>query len=433
MSARTGGTRGPVAFLALLGRNADYRRLFLASVVSLAGDWFAFVAVSGLVTEVTGRESLASVVFAASVLPVFLASPLAGVLADRVDRRRLMITVDLLRVVPALGLVLALHVASAGLAIGCVVMLATLSAFFEPVAPAAAPNLLEPEDLSLGQAALGAAWGSMLFVGAALGGIVAATLGRQASFLINAASFLVSAVLVLRIRAPFSAGPPLATAGVVQHLGEVWRFVRSRPISRALVGIKAGVGVGNGIVGLLPAFAVARFGGGDAAIGLLLAARGVGALIGPFVGRAIAADDGRRALVVCGGSILAYGAAYAALPLTGSLALATVCVALAHLGGGAQWVLSTYGLQVTTPDALRGRVLSLDFGLATAAVGTSSLVAGAAVEIVGLDATCWWLVAISLVYGATWLWRTRPLWRQADDPFRAPLAGLRAGGEGRSR
>lgn len=355
MNVRSGAQGGPGAILDLLRRNGDYRRLFLASVVSLAGDWFAFIAVSGLVTEVTGREGLAAVVFAASVLPV------AGVLADRVDRRRLMITVDLLRVVPALGLVVALRVQSAGLAIGCVVTIATLSAFFEPVAPAAAPNLLEPEDLSLGQAALGAVWGSMLFVGAALGGIVAATFGRQASFLVNAATFLVSAFLVLRIRAPFSAGPPLPAAGVLRSLGEVWSFVRQRPVSRALVGTKAGIGVGNGIVGLLPAFAVARFGGGDAAIGLLLAARGAGALIGPFVGRAIARDDGRRVLVVCGGSILFYGVAYAALPLTGSLTLATVCVGLAHLGGGAQWVLSTYGLQVTTPDALRGRVLSLDF------------------------------------------------------------------------
>lgn len=256
---------------------------------------------------------------------------------------------------------------------------------------------------------------------------------RQASFLVNAATFLVSAFLVLRIRAPFSAGPPLPAAGVLRSLGEVWSFVRQRPVSRALVGTKAGIGVGNGIVGLLPAFAVARFGGGDAAIGLLLAARGAGALIGPFVGRAIARDDGRRVLVVCGGSILFYGVAYAALPLTGSLTLATVCVGLAHLGGGAQWVLSTYGLQVTTPDALRGRVLSLDFGLATAAVGVSSLAAGGAVEVVGLTATCWWLVALSLAYGMTWLWRTRALWRRADDPFRGFQPEATGGREDRSR
>jgi len=424
---------GPGAILALLRRNADFRRLFLASVVSLAGDWFAFVAVSGLVAEVTGREGLAAVVFAASVLPVFLASPLAGVLADRVDRRRLMITVDLLRIVPALGLVAALHLESAGLAIGCVVTIATLSAFFEPVVPAVAPNLLRPAELSLGQAAIGAVWGSMLFVGAALGGIVAATFGRQTSFLVNAATFLLSAVLVLRIRAPFSAGPPLPAASVFRDLGEVWRFVHGRPVIRALVGIKAGVGVGNGIVGLLPAFAIARFGGTDAAIGLLLAARGAGALMGPFVGRAIAGNDGRRILIVCGGSILFYGLTYAALPLTGSLALAALCVGLAHLGGGAQWVLSTYGLQVTTPDALRGRVLSLDFGLATAAVGISSLVAGAAVEILGLTATCWWLVALSLAYGTTWLWRTRALWRQPDDPFQPAGPGATRGRGDRSR
>ncbi|ATB27665.1 MFS transporter [Melittangium boletus] len=120
--------------LALLGRNADYRRLFLATLVSMAGDWFAFVAISGFVTEATGRLGASAAVFAARVLPMSLLSPVAGVLADHVDRRRLMIAVDLLRVVPALG------------------MLAALSAFFDPVSEASVPNVVEPEDLSLAQA-----------------------------------------------------------------------------------------------------------------------------------------------------------------------------------------------------------------------------------------------------------------------------------------
>jgi predicted MFS family arabinose efflux permease len=406
----------------LLRRNPAFRRLFLAVVVSLLGDWFSFVAVSGFIVERTGRPGLAAVVYAASVLPIFFLSPVAGVFADRWDRRRLMVGADLLRVVPVLGLLVALWQGSAALAIACVVLLSAISAFFEPAAAAATPNLVEPEDLPIAQAAMGAVWGTMLFVGAAVGGVVTAGLGREASIVIDAASFVVSALLLAGIRRPFRVrtAPHDSMWG---HLREVWRFVRSRKLVRALLVTKTGVGVGNGIVGLLPAYALARFGAGDAGIGALLAARGLGALLGPFVASRFVVGDGRRLVLVCGASILTYSLAYTFLPLAASIPLALLCVTLAHLGGGAQWVLSTYGLQVATPDEVRGRVLSVDYGAATFAIGLSALAAGGAAEVVGLEATSWGLAGIGLIYGVAWLWWTRDLWRAADDPLRGPESG----------
>lgn len=412
--------------LALVRRNPDFRRLFLAAIVSLTGDWFAFVAVSGLVNELTGNQGAAAVVYAASMLPVFCASPLAGVIADRVDRKRIMVGADLARVVPALGMLLAAKWENAPLAIACVVAIAVLTAFFEPVTAAVLPNLVDAEDLSLAQVTMGSVWGTMLFVGAAIGGLTAELLGRETTFLVNAATFVVSAVLVLPIRRPLqtvSSSTPGAVSAVavparmLTDLGEVWSFVRPRKVSRALILTKAGVGIGNGIVGLLPAFAASRFGTGDAGVGLLLAARGLGALIGPFIGRAIGREDGRRLMFICGASICGYGVAYAFLPLAGSLAVAAACVMLAHAGGGAQWVLSTYGLQCTTPDVVRGRVMTLDFGLTTLAIGISALVASGAVEIFGLGATSWGFVALALCYGGIWLLWTRDLWRGSTDPF----------------
>jgi len=406
--------------LALLRRNPDYRRLFLATVVSLLGDWFAFVAVSGFVTHSTGRPGAAAAVFAANVLPVFLLSPVAGLIADRVDRQRLMVTVDLLRVVPALGLLAALRLDSPALAISCVALLAALSAFFEPVAEAATPNVLAPEELSLGQAALGSVWGSMLFVGAALGGLTSATLGRETSLLLNAATFLASAALVWRIRRPLQHHGPPSTEGVGAQLGEVLTLARQSRLTRSLLLTKVGVGVGNGIVGLLPVFAAERFGAGDAGVGVLLAARGLGALVGPLLGQRWARDDGRRLLLACGASMVAYGLAYLFLPLAPSLALAAGCVLCAHLGGGAQWVLSTYGLQVSTPDGLRGRVLSIDYGLVTLAIGLSSLAASGAAEVLGLTRASWALAVASLLYGSWWLWWTRGLWRAPVDVLASP-------------
>lgn len=397
--------------LPLLRQNPDYRRLFSATVVSLLGDWFAFVAISGFVSESTGRPGAAAAVYAASVLPAFLLSPLAGLLADRVDRQRLMVSVDLLRVLPALGLLASLRWHSPALAISCVALLAALSTFFDPVSEASVPNVVPPKDLPVAQAALGSVWGSMLFVGAAVGGLATLAFGREASLLLNAATFLVSAMLVAGIRAPLQHHGAPSALGLGAQLGEVWTLARENRLTRALLVTKVGVGVGNGIVGLLPTFAATRFGSGDAGVGMLLAARGLGAFLGPFLGQRWAGGDGRRVLVACGVSMVTYGLAYLLLPFTPSLALAAVCVLLAHLGGGAQWVLSTYGLQVSTPDGLRGRVLALDFGLATLSVGVSSLAAGAAAETVGLAQASWGLAAVSLVYGTAWLAWTRGLWR----------------------
>lgn len=409
-SADSAVTRGRL--VALLARNADYRRLFVATVISYLGDWFAFVAVSGLVVELTGRRDLPAVVFAASVLPVALLAPVAGVLADRVDRKKLMVAVNVLRAVPALAMVGAVGWRSPGLAIACVVVLAALSAFAEPVAEAAVPNLVAREDLALAQAAMGGVWGSMLFVGAAVGGVVAVWLGREAAFVINAVTFLASGALVLRIRAPTQQPReqrPHETVGL--HLAELWTLARENRPTRALMLAKAGVGLGNGIVGLLPAFAVTRFGTGDAGVGALLAARGLGALVGPVVGHWLVRGKLERLYVVVGLSMVSYGVAYVFLPLAGSLELAALCVVAAHLGGGAQWMLSTYGLQVTTPDALAGRVLSVDFGIATLSIGLSSLVAGGVAEKWGLGPASWALAGVSVGYGVAWLAWTRGLWR----------------------
>ena len=406
----------------LLRRNPDFRLLFLASVVSLMGDWFSQVAAAGLVTDLWGPAG-GAVVFAASVLPIFAMSPLAGVLADRFDRRWIMVASSVARVIPALLLVVANITQQPWLAIICMALIAALAAFFEPVVSAVTPNMVERKDLSLAQTMMGGAWGTMLFVGAGLGGIVAALFGRNVSFIVDAATFVVSAVLILGIRRPFRTGPVPESASVLAHLVEVWRFVRPRKVTRALMVTKAGVGVANGIVGLLPAFALLHFGASDAGTGALLAARGVGALVGPIIGRRLSRGDGRRMLFVCGASIVAYGVAYAFLPFTHSLVAAAACVMLAHAGGGAQWVLSTYGLQATTPDFVRGRVMSLDFGLATLAMGVSSLLAGAAAELFGLQQTSLVMVLLAVLYGGGWLVWTRDLWSGTVDPLAPVSAG----------
>jgi len=386
----------------LLRKNRDFRRLFLASVVSLAGDWFSFVAVADLVTRLTGRPGAAAFVYAATVLPVFLASPVAGAIADRYDRKRILIAADLIRVPLVLLLCLAALWGSVTLAIVAIIALGIGASFHDPVASAATPNLVAPEDLATAQALMGAVWGSMLLVGAGLGGVVAEVFGMQTAFIVDALSFVLSAILIAGIRAPMQEGRSHdeETAG----FREVIAYARRDRLVSRLVLAKVGVSSANGTVGLLPAFGSA-LGGTNIATGLLFAARGLGALLGPILVRWFAgATPKPRAIVwIVGISTLLYCAVYALLPLTPWFVLAMVLVTVAHLGGGAQWSISTYGLQVVTPDHLRGRVMSLDYGLATLAIGTSSIIAGLLADAYSAPSANWWLAGIGATYGIAWL------------------------------
>lgn len=387
----------------LFSRNRDFRRLFLASVISLGGDWFSFVAVADLVTELTGRPGTAAYVYAATVLPVFFASPIAGKLADRFDRRKILILADLFRVPVVLSLCLAAAFSSLPLAVISIILLGVGASFYDPIAAAATPNLVEETDLANAQALMGMVWGSMLLVGAGLGGVVAEVFGRYTAFAIDAASFVVSAALVAGIQRPMQ--QPRSETGDRGRLRDVWIYAKQNPVVGRLLFAKGGVSWANGIVGLLPGFAHGKFAGVPLATGLLFAARGLGALIGPLLARlASGATPSVRAIVfLCALSTLGYGAFYAVFPLVTWFPFALALVALAHLGGGAQWALSTIGLQAATPDHLRGRVMSLDYGLATLGIGTSAIVAGAIADGVNEAWSTWTLAAVAGVYGVAWL------------------------------
>ena len=193
------------ASLSLLRRNGDFRKLYLASLISLGGDWFLLVALFGLALEFTGSAVSVAALIVAQEVPFGVASLIGGVLADRFDRRRLMVVCDVARTLLCLGFLLVNDPSMMWLAYLLLAVISSFSAVFDPASSAALPNLVEPRELGPANALSGSLWGTMLAVGAALGGIVAAALGRDAAFLIDASSFAVSGLLIARIRRPFSA------------------------------------------------------------------------------------------------------------------------------------------------------------------------------------------------------------------------------------
>jgi MFS family permease len=409
-------------YLLLLHRNPAFSRLFAAELISFGGDWFSTVSILGLALQLTGSPAVASLVLVVQTGAFAVASPFAGVLADRLDRRRLMVTADLLRVPVALAFLLVRDPGTLWIAFAATGLLSFGAAVFEPTSSASLPNLVEDEDLGAANVLIGSAWGTMLAVGAAIGGAVAATFGHDVAFVLNGASFAASALLIVGIRRPFRRGatgthemPHPGLRGLADSIGVVLRFARGNRRLAALLLSKTTFGVGTGVIVMLAVFGRDVFGAGDAGIGLLFAGRGLGALLGPFLARSIVGLSDRGLIVGIAVSFATYAIGYSLMPLAPVLAVAVLFVFLAHLGGGAQWMLSSYGLQPASPDAIRGRVFSFDYGLVTITIACSTLVAGALAERLPPSTTVWTMVGLAALAACGWLWIARPVLRGRHD------------------
>jgi Transmembrane secretion effector len=276
------------------------------------------------------------------------------------------------------------------------------------------PNLVSTEELAPANTLTSASWGTMLAIGSAIGGWVAAHLGRDAAFMIDASSFLLSATLIYRIRGNFSA-PGTRDHASGTGFREGIAYARSDPRILALLATKGGFGLGVGVVALLPILATDAFRSGDEGIGLLFAARGLGALLGPFVAVGLVGTSIRRLLSALAWAMALYGVIYLFVAGAPVIGVAAALAVVAHMGGGAQWVLSTYGLQKLSPDRVRGRILSMDLGLVSLTIGLSSIAAGRLADAYPPRVVMAGLAVVEIGYAVVWTLATRNVRRHAGD------------------
>jgi MFS family permease len=389
-------------YVALLRTNRNFRLLYIGQTISQLGDWFNAIAVYALLLDLTGSATAVAWMMIVQFLPVAVVGPLAGVVVDRVDRRRLMIAADLLRGSLILGLLLVRRPGDVWIAYVVMALTVGGSAFFEPARTATIPNLTSPDELVPANALSSATWSAMLAIGASLGGIVTAAAGRQVAFIVNAASFFVSAVFIARTRydstpaaRPRRAGWAALTG--VSDLVEGMRYVRQQSHVAALMLVKGGWGLAGGVLLLLTIFGQRIFpvGGSTAAgIGVLYGARGIGAGIGPIALRWILGQTPQTLRRAIGPAYFMIAIFYCALAAAPTLPIAAVCVLFAHFGGSVLWVFSTVLLQMEVPDRFRGRVFAAELALVTLSSSVSSYCTGYA-----LDRLAWSPRALSLTLG----------------------------------
>lgn len=394
-----------VGYWQLLKQNPRFRTLWIAQLISTAGDWFNSVAVLGLVLQLTGSGLGASFVLLASTVPMFFLIPIAGPVVDRFDRRMLMILTNLFSAVVALLFLLVKTEDMVWLLYVANILLVGSASFFNPASSASIPNIVTRGELFSANALGGSAWGIMLMVGSALGGIVSTLFGRDTAFVINALSFLIAAGLIALIEVP---SPKTTNKQMtpVKDFIEGIRYLREYLPSLALVAIELGWGFGVGVVVLLSVLGTQVFHAGDAGIGILYAGRGLGVLIGPFVVPAVAGNDIRKLRNAVWLSFVLAAIGYLIVAYAGwndSLWLASFGLIVAHFGGGVVWAVGSALLQITTPDRLRGRVLSVNSGLGTLGSGISTLLFGLALQAGSSPMTLAVVgAAIFAVYGVFW-------------------------------
>ncbi len=330
-----------------------FRRLFAAQTVSRWGDTFNAVAVVILVFEITGSGLRVAATVAFEVVPMLLLAPFAGVVADRFDRRRVMIAADLFRAALLFVLIggphdpALIYVTAAGLAAG--------SVFFNPAASALLPSTVDAEDLVDANATLWSAAVVSQIALAPLAGVLIAVVGTRPAFAVNAASFVGSAVLLRGLPAALAAEPVAHRRP--RDMREGFAMVRTYPLVRVLVVVQFLASLSAGATSaLLVVLAQRRLGVGPSGFGLLLAAIGVGAATGPWLVRRWLRPPRLRF-------------AFGAYGVRGGVDLLLASVRQPLIAGGA---LSVYGLGTSTgtvvfqsvlqsrlPDRVRGRAFAM--------------------------------------------------------------------------
>jgi MFS family permease len=431
-----------VTYRRLLKENADFRRLWTGQVVSEIGDWLNNIAVLALAIQLAGegRVGLAVAAYAiARHLPLFIFGPVAGVVVDRVNRRRVMIAADLTRAALALGFMLAGRWGSLAVIYVVGASLFSVSSFFNAAKRASIPNLVgSTEELLAANSISASTTAATIAVGSALGGVVATALGRDTVFVLNALTFVASAEMIRRIRRlrnadfglridktptelcavlesenderqavrksafrnPHSA-IALGLRRVASDFREGLRYVRRDGVLAAVFVVAGGWGLGNGAARALYSIfgaqlgeqAVRGWGAGvraiverptDFGISVLFVAMGLGGVLGAPLARRFNRGAVENLGSRMGRSVILDGCGLALFSLMPSLWGAALVLVAREMNFAIWWTAQQTLVMKRTEDRVAGRVFASYETLTTLAMVGSILVCGEVADHLGI-------------------------------------------------
>ena len=367
--------------LASLRHRPDFVRLWIAQAVSNLGDWIYALAVA---TTVAGRSDGARILAALLICqfgPSALVSALGGSLVDRLSRKRLMLGADLLRALAVVSLLVtgspsAVHLCAVAAALGL------FGGLFQPSLQASLPNVVASEQLVAANALMGATLNMAIMVGPILGGVMAASLGADVAFAVNAASFALSAALIAVVRLPRRSSAEPVAAAPVRDLVDGFRYIVTARVVRGVMVVVGIVIVAAAIKNPVePLFILRTLGERPASLGLAGTIWGLGMVLGSTIAPAAARRWSRPSLLSV--SIALVGVAILGASRATVLAPLLILWLIAGAGNALGTVAYETLLQEHTPDAYRGRVIAASEAVIDAAFLVGGAVAGALAGALG--------------------------------------------------
>lgn len=378
------------AYLKLLSARPQVRLLWFAQVVSMLGDWFGTIAAIILVNRYTDSGLAVSILFLARGLPAFLFAPVVGVVADRFNRKTVLVTTDMMQTMVGFSFLLVLQSESILLLYVLTSIQFTLSAFFEPAKAAILPNLVDnPEELLLANTLTSITWSSMLAIGAAIGGGVTALFGVETAIIVNALTFILSASLIAAIQGtekPLQDDDLLNTNGFLDFVDGL-RYVWQRPEIAAYASVKGLSQIGS-VDTMFTLYAASVFivgTEGSITLGVLYMAFGLGAILGPILANRF--SDGskvffRRWIWI---AFMMVPVGWLGFGLGATLAIAAVFIIIRAMGNSINWTYSNVQLQLSVPDRYLGRVFSLDFSFFTLCYTIAVVITGLLADVANFN------------------------------------------------
>jgi MFS family permease len=405
-------SQNPVGYFQLVRENANFRNLWFGQIVSLLGDWFNLIASASLIGMLTKSGLAVGGLFVVRMLAPFVVSPIAGVVADRFNRKSILIVADLARALTVLGFLLIREPDQVWLLYVLTGIQLGISGFFFPARSAILPDIVETRELGAANALSSATWSIMLALGSALGGVVAGSWGIYPAFMIDAGTFLLSAFFVARViyKPTTEAGTTRSVREALSDYLDGLRYLRKNTDIFIVSLLKA-----TNALAVAGAFQVIQVRlaeqeyiigeGGSTGLGLMYAVVGVGTGLGPIGARKFTGDQDKpmRIAIAVAFFITATGLAFVAplpdfwLVLLGSF--------LRGFGAGLIWVFSTQILLQLLPNQVRGRVFSTEFAIQTLMAALAAYLGGWGLDNpeIGITGMLWVMCAMTLLFGILWI------------------------------
>lgn len=407
-----------VGYVQLVRQNTNFRNLWFGQIVSLLGDWFNLIASAALIGQLTQSGLAVGSLFVVRTLAPFLLSPLAGVVADRYNRKYILMAADLSRAIVVFGFLLVRKSGDVWLLYALTAVQLGLSAFFFPARNAILPDITIEAEIGAANALSSATWSVMLALGAALGGLASGVWGIYPAFVIDGITFFASAFFISRVvlaNKPALTGSDKSVSGALKQYAEGLHFLREHKDVLLIALQKAAnslfLSSGFQVVQVAIAQQVFIIGQeGGISLGLMFAVAGVGTGIGPMLVRYVTGDEPARLRWAIAVGYLAGGVGLLLTAPLASFGLVLIGTMLRSFGGGLIWVFSTQLLLQRAPGPVRGRIFATEFMFFYLGSALASTAVGVALDHLSISGLIWWMTGLSLLpmlLWTGWLLRSR--------------------------